>query len=40
MRERWYHTISAMMISAIIACVASAVVAFAIEFMTYKPEQA
>lgn len=29
-----------MMISAIIACVASAVVAFAIEFMTYKPEQA
>ncbi len=29
-----------MMISAIIACIASAVVAFAIEFMTYKPEQA
>ncbi len=29
-----------MMISAIITCVASAVVAFAIEFMTYKPEQA
>lgn len=29
-----------MMISAIIACIASAVVAFVIEFMTYKPEQA
>ena len=29
-----------MMISAIVACAASAVVAFAIEFATYKPEQA